>query len=158
MKSRPVIYLTLILSGMGVLVSGCVGTNYFYSPKEEMLVLESHNDFMELGPCGSPWNYDDQVNILLPANCVHCDGSQLEAYQWGRLKVESGYVILNRTNKTVTVELTFAGERKDGERAPIKCKYNGVHRYIEREPQQGEVTRQWLQNFYRTNGTEFYSR
>jgi hypothetical protein len=139
-----------------IFLCGCAGSNYLYSPKEEMVVLKSHNSFMELGPCGGPWNYDDQVSIFLPANAVRCDASQLEAYQHGKLKIDSGYIVLNRTNKTVAIELTFEGY--DGERVPVKCKYNGVHRYVEWEPQSNEVTRDWLKNFYRTNGTSFYER
>jgi hypothetical protein len=138
-----------------VFLSGCEGTEISYSPKEQMVVAGSHNHFLEIGPCGVPWNYDDQINILLPDNCYRCDGSQLVVYQNGKLKIDSGYVILDRTNKTVTIDLTFEGY-ENAEHVPVKCKYNGVHKYIERGPQKGEVTRQWLQDFYRTNGTTFY--
>ena len=121
-----------------------------------MLVLQSHNNFLEIGPCGVPWNYDDQINILMPAGVYKCDASQLQAYQNGTLKIDSGYVILDRTNKTITVELTFVGYGKSIEHGPVKCKYNGIHKYVEQEPQEGKVTRKWLQDFYRTNGTAFY--
>ncbi len=143
------------LIALTIFASGCVGTKYIYSPKEQMLVLQSHNHFLEIGPCGGPWNYDDQLNILLPDNRYQCDASQLVAYQSGRLKIDSGFVILDRTNKIVTIDLTFEGY-ENAERMPVKCKYNGVHKYIELEPPKGEVTRQWLQDFYRTNGTKFY--
>ncbi|MGA2442642.1 MAG: hypothetical protein ABSH08_16935 [Tepidisphaeraceae bacterium] len=134
------------------LLSGCTGTTISYSPKERMVLASSHNHFLEMGPCGAPWNYDDQINILLPANCDQCDGSQLVVYQNGKLKVDSGSVILDRKNKTVTIDLTFEGY----DHVPVKCKYNGVWRYVEQEPQQGDVTRQWLQDFYRTQKTVFY--
>ena len=137
-----------------VLLSGCVGKKYIYSPKEQMLVLQSHNHFLEIGPCGGPWNYDDQLNILLPDNRYQCDASQLVAYQSGRLKIDSGFVILDRTNKTVTIDLTFEGY-ENAERVPVKCKYNGVHKYIEREPQTGEVTRQWLARFLSNQWNDF---
>ena len=136
-------------------LSGCVATEYQYSRNEQMVVARSHNHFLEAGPCGSPWNYDDQINILLPENCYRCDCSQIMVYQHGRLKIDSGYVILDRTNKTVTIDLTFEGY-KNAEHVPVKCKYNGSHKYVEREPQQSELTRHWLEDFYRTNGTTFY--
>ncbi|HEY1717548.1 MAG TPA: hypothetical protein VGH42_04540 [Verrucomicrobiae bacterium] len=138
-----------------VLLSGCVGTKYLYSPVEQMVTLQSHNHLLEIGPCGVPWNFDDQINILLPDNSYKCDASQLQAYQNGKLKIDSGFVILDRTNKTITIDLMFEGY-EHAERVPVKCKYNGVHKYVEHEPQANEVTRQWLQDFYRTNGTAFY--
>ncbi len=159
MKIKPTLFRPAV--GMGaaslalVFLSGCVGTNTAYCPGEQMVVIGSHNHFLEIGPCGVPWNYDDQINILLPDNGYRCDGSRLVAYQNGRLKIDSGYVILDRTNRTVTIDLTFEGY-ENAERVPVKCKYNGVHSYVEREPQKNEVTRQWLQDFYRTNGTTFY--
>jgi hypothetical protein len=140
---------------VAMFLSGCVGTKYLYRQKEQMLVLQSHNHFLEIGPCGLPWNYDDQVNILLPDNCYQCDSSQLVAYQNGKLKIDSGSVILDRTNKTIAIDLTFEGY-ENAEPVPVKCKYNGVHRYVEPEPQAGGLTRQWLQDFYQTNGTDFY--
>lgn len=148
---RYAIYICIIAFGL-VFLSGCVGTKISYNPKEQMVIASSHNHFLEIGPCGVPWNYDDQINILLLDNCYRCDGSQLVAYKNGKLKIDSGYVILDRTNKTITIDLTFEGY----DHVTVKCKYNGVHRYVEREPQKGEVTRQWLQDFYRTNGTAFY--
>lgn len=135
-----------------VFLSGCIGTKISYSPKEQMVVASSHNNFLWIGPCGSPWNYDDQINILLQGDYYKYDASQLEAYQVGKLKIDSGYVILNRTNKTVTIELTFERDNH----VPVQCKYNGVHRYVEREPQEFDITRQRLQDFYRTNGMDFY--
>jgi len=135
-----------------VFLSGCIGTKISYSPKEQMVVASSHNHFLWIGPCGSPWNYNDEINILLQGDYYKYDGSQLEAYQNGKLKINSGYVILNRTNKTVTIKLTFEGH----DHVPVPCKYNGIHRYVEQEPQEFDITRQWLQNFYRTNGTTFY--
>ncbi|GEM_PF-4995741 len=158
MKSKLLHRLALVAFPCAALfLSGCVGTKYFYSPKEQMVVVQSYNNFMEIGPCGMPWNDDDQINILMPADCSRCDASQLEIYQNGKLKIDSGYVSLNRTNKTVTIELIFEGYTKGGiDRGSVPCKYNGVHKYVEREPQKGEVTRQWLKDFYRTNGTALY--
>ena len=138
-----------------VSLSGRMGTNITYSAGEQMVVATSHNHFMEIGPCGVPWNYDDRLNILLPDDGYKYDSSRLVAYQNGRLEIESGHVILDRTNRIVTIDLTFEGY-ENGERVPVKCKYNGVHRYVEWEPRKNEVTRQWLQDFYRTNGTTFY--
>lgn len=139
-----------------VLATGCVGTNYYYSPQEQMVIAQSHNHFLEIGPCGLPWNYDDQINILLPPGANRCDASQLEIYQNGKLKIDSGNIVLNRTNNIVTIELVFEGYTNGIERGPIRCKYNGTHKYVERDPQPGEVTRQWLQDFFRTNGIEMY--
>jgi hypothetical protein len=135
-----------------VFLSGCIGTKISYSPKEQMVVATSHNNFLWLGPCGSPWNYSDQINILLQGDYYKSEASQLEAYQDGKLKVDSGYVILNRTNKTVTIELAFEGD----DHVPVQCKYNGIHRYVEKEPQEFDITRGWLEEFYRTNGMDFY--
>ncbi len=159
MKIKPTFFRSAACVGAAsvalVLLSGCVATNISYSPGEQMVMAGSHNHFLEIGPCGVPWNYDDQINILLPDGGCKYDGSQLVAYQNGRLKIDSGHVILDRTNQTVMIDLTFEGY-ENAERVPVKCKYNGVHRYVEREPQKNEVTRQWLQDFYRTNGTTFY--
>jgi hypothetical protein len=153
-RFRFALYLCIVAFGL-VFLSGCIGTKISYSPKEQMVMASSHNNFLWIEPCGSPWNYYDQINILLPDNCYKCDSSQLVVYQKGRLKIDSGYVILDRTNKTITIDLTFEGY-ENAEHVPVKCKYNGVHKYIEQEPQKGDVTRQWLQNFYRTNGTAVY--
>ena len=159
MKIKPIPFRSAVCAGAAsvalIFLSGCIGTHIAYSPGEQMVVAGSHNHFLEIGPCGVPWNYDDQINILLPDRGYKYDGSQLAVYQNGRLKIDSGYVILDRTNKTVTIDLTFEGY-ENAERVPVKCKYNGIHKYIEREPQKGEVTRQWLQDFFRTNGTAFY--
>jgi hypothetical protein len=154
MKSKVSACLLPITCAL-VILTGCVGTKYLYSPHEQMLVLRSHNHLLEIGPCGVPWNYDDQISILLPDNRYKCDADELVAYQNGKLIIDSGYVILDQTNKTVTIDLTFEGY-ENAEHVPVKCKYNGVHSYMEREPQNGEVTRQWLQDFFRTNGTAFY--
>ena len=155
MKRKLILYLALVVVPCTVMfLSGCVGTKYLYSPKEQMVILQSHNHLWEIGPCGGSWNYDDQINIFLPDDRYKSDATQLVAYQSGRLKIDSGFVILDRTNKTVTIGLTFEGY-ENAERVPVKCKYNGVHKYLEREPQKGEVTRQSIQNFYRTNGTKF---
>jgi len=117
-----------------------------------MLAASSHNDFMELGPCGSPWNYDDQVTILFEGAGPRFEAGQLEAYQHGRLKIDSGYVMLDRSEKKVTIQLTFEGY----DRAAVPCKYNGTHKFTERDPKEGELTRGWLQNFFKTMGTDFY--
>jgi hypothetical protein len=147
-----------------MLLSGCIGSKYVYAPAENMVVLQSHNDFLFVGPCGSPWNYDDQINILLPetTNRTQTAGpekfaaSQLEAYQSGKLKIDSGSLILNRNRKTVTIDLIFEGYGSGVEHVPVRCKYNGAHHYVEQEPGSGQVTRQWLQDFYRTKGISIY--
>jgi hypothetical protein len=38
------------LIALTVFVSGCVGTKYIFNPKEQMLVLQSHIHFLEIGP------------------------------------------------------------------------------------------------------------
>jgi hypothetical protein len=72
-----------------------------------MVTVERHNNVLAIGPCGMPWNYDDNFVILLQQGLDHCDFSQLEMYQHGRLTVQSGHVFLDRSKRTVTVDLTL---------------------------------------------------
>ena len=152
MHLKTFVSLTFVSVCSAVLVSGCVGSQYVYSPQNQTLLASSHNDFLWLGPCGSPWNYDDQVNILFNGTGPRFEPGQLEAYQHGKLKIESGYVLLDLTNKTATIHLTFEGY----EHTSVPCKYNGTHRFTVRDPKEGEVSRQWLQDFFKTNDVDFY--
>jgi hypothetical protein len=155
MKRFVVISMSVVI---GVLAHGCTGTNYSYSPRDGMVVARSHNHFLWVGPCGSPWNFDDRINILLPTNTDGGDFSQLKVYQNGRLKIDSGRVVLDRTNQVVTIELTLEGYTEGIEHGPVSCKYNGTHHYVERDPPPDDCSRQWLEDFFRTNGTEMYVR
>jgi hypothetical protein len=142
---------------VGAGLCGCAGTKYVYCPQERMVMLQSHNGFLEIGPCGLPWNYDDQVNILLPEKGEVFEAAQLSAYQNGKLKIDGGEVRVDRAHKTVMVDLTFEGY-EHAEDVPVKCKYNGVHKYTERKPVAGEVTRKWLEDFYRGKDEGIYQR
>ncbi len=60
-----------------IFASGCIGTEISYNPKEQMVMASSHNNLLWIGPCGSPWNKYDQINILLPDKSVKCDSSSI---------------------------------------------------------------------------------
>jgi len=152
MSLKKLLTLAFVAIMAAAFLPGCASSNYIYSPQNQMLTARSHNDFLELGPCGSPWNYDDQVCILFNGTGGRFEASQLEAYQNGKLKIDSGYVLLDLTNKTATIHLTFEGY----EHTPVPCKYNGNHKFIVRDPGEGQVTRPWLQDFYKTSRIVFY--
>jgi len=149
---KRLLIFALVAVGAPAILSGCTNSEYVYSAQNRMLTASSHNHFLELGPCGSPWNYDDQVCLLFNATGGRFAAGQLEAYQHGKLKIESGYVLLDLTNKTATIHLTFEGY----EHTSVPCKYNGTHRFTLRDPKEGEVSRQWLQDFFKTNDVDFY--
>ncbi len=152
MRAKTFLQLTLAAVSSAALLAGCAGSQYIYSPQNQMLTAASHNHFLELGPCGSPWNYDDSVTLLFDSHGPRFEADQLEAYQNGKLKINSGYAILNPTNQTVTIELMLEGY----DNAPVPCKYNGTHKFTVRDPGTGEVTRAWLQNFFKTIAPDFY--
>ena len=152
MPLKTFLHPTLAAVSSAALLAGCAGSQFVFSPQNKMLTTSSYNHFMELGPCGSPWNYDDHVTLLFDSDGFRFEPDQLEAYQNGKLKINSGYVILNPTNQTVTIELMLEGY----DNAPVPCKYNGTHKFTVRDPGNGEVTRAWLQNFFKTNAPDFY--
>jgi hypothetical protein len=157
MKIKAILSVFVISAAViaATLLAGCVGTKITYSPREHMVSVERHNNILEIGPCGMPWNYDELFVILLKEGSDRCAASQLEVYQHGRLQVQSGYVALNRTNKTVTIDLTLLA--LEGVREVWRpFEYNGTHKYVESDPAQGMLTRKFLQDFERTNKPSFY--
>ena len=142
---------------IAALLFRCVATKVTYSPKEHTVTVDKHNHILALGPCGMPWNYDDYFTILLQKGLDRCDASQLEMYQHDRLTIQSGYVSINRTKRTVTIDLTLLA-LEDAQKRTRPFGYNGTFRYVEADPKpdSGMITRGWLQDYFRTNKPGFY--
>lgn len=157
MKEKPAKSLLNLALGFiaAASLSGCVAIKITYSPRDHTVTVDRHNDVLAIGPCGMPWNYADHFVILLQPGVDSCDGAQLEMYQHGKLTIRSGRVSLNRDKKKVTIDLTLLA-LEGVETAERPFAYNGTRKYVEADPAPGMVTRQWLQDFYRTNPPSYY--